>query len=406
MANSSFLFENTESILPSPRRVRWIRDFNGHDIGYGGPSNAHHLFSFRPGFTGNVAAGDRITIERTAGNANYGIAVGTVSVWRGVVGVSFVTPGSPSILNISLILDGDAHTLPNATFGSANDSNSTWRVISMENPVCEFADQWYLADLTDRQEVNADVLRGILHNRETMAGLGLLRATNGTTTASNIKLGILNTADGGLSMIPIANQQNFFNVGTPTLSPAGTIAVEGAGSQNAIIRVSNNNSFLNITNSAAFSHFPNQTNRLYGYRFVPQTGKTVSDTTAAAIFLGDEVETEVLFGSGWKPPLFRNYREHASVSESGLLLQRYTTPLPDKMAIPIRYFNETEAVTTIRRLAHRCQRENFLFSYRKGETPIAYLWCEDTGQPKFSAPSIMEVNFKCKGYIMYSLGDS
>ena len=136
MANSSFLFDSAEKILPSPRRVRWIRDFNGNDVGYGGPSNAHHLFTFRPGFSGNVAVGDRITIERTAGNANYGIAVGTVSVWRGVIGNSFVTPGSPSILNISLNLDGDAHTLPNATFGGANDSNSTWRVISMENQVC------------------------------------------------------------------------------------------------------------------------------------------------------------------------------------------------------------------------------------------------------------------------------
>ena len=99
-----------------------------------------------PGFTENVGVGDRITIERTAGNNNYGITVGTVSVWRGRIGVSFVTPGAPSVLNLSVVLDPDAHPLPNAEFGSVNDSNSTWRVIAMENQIIPFLNQWYLVD--------------------------------------------------------------------------------------------------------------------------------------------------------------------------------------------------------------------------------------------------------------------
>ena len=403
MATASFLFPQVQNILPSPRRLRWVRTFNGHDVGYGGPSNVHHLFSFRPGFSGNVAVGDRITIERTAGNANYGIAVGTVSIWRGVIGNSFITPGSPSILNISLILDGDAHTLPNATFGGANDSNSTWRVISMENQIVPHLNQWYLCDLTDRSAVTGDVLTSRLGDTEQLAGLGLLMATSGSVAESNITLGILKTPDGGVTMKPISDPQVFFGVGSPTLSPPGNIGVEGSGGQNTILRVQNNNSFLNITTPAALPHFASGATRLYGYRFLPQTGRSASDTTAGSLFIGDEVDSEVLWEDGFSPPLFRNFTEESALSQNGDLIARFTTTEPAKLPITLRYFNEAQAVGAIRNLIHRCQRQRFLFSYRKSDSPVMYCWARKTSQPRFVAPTIAECTISSSGYIIYDL---
>ena len=405
MASASFLFQGTQRILPSPRRVRWVREFNGHDIGYGGPSNVHHLFSFRPGFTENVGVGDRITIERTAGNANYGIPVGTVSVWRGRIGVSFVTPGSPSVLNISVVLDPDTHPLPNATFGGANDSNSTWRVISMENQVVPFLNQWYLVDLSDRQEVSANVLAGSLHHRETMAGLALMMATNNTpTNSSNFNMGVLRVNDGGLNLSPLTTGPSFFNINAKVDATPGTIAIEGSGSQNNIIRVAGNDSYLNLSgDTVAQTFFPNGTTRVYGYKFLPQTGKTDNDTVASSIFLGDEIDQEVFYPNGWTFPYFRQFREWTSVSESGFLLERYTAPQPDKLMIPINYFSAAEATTNIRTLAHKIQRNNFIFSYEKGSSPLFYGWCSKTGQPTFVAPTILQCRFDCKGYAVYDL---
>ena len=405
MPNASFLFQGTDRILPSPRRVRWVREFGGHDVSYGGPSNAHHLFTFRPGFTENVGVGDRITIERTAGNNNYGITVGTVSVWRGRIGVSFVTPGAPSVLNLSVVLDPDAHPLPNAEFGSVNDSNSTWRVIAMENQIIPFLNQWYLVDLSDRQEVSANVLAGSLTHRETMAGLGLIMATTSTpTVSSNFNLGVLRSNDGGLNMIPLTTGPSFLNVNAKEATTPGTITIDGSGSQNDIIRVAGNNSYLNVagdTNAQAF--FPSGTTRVYGYRFLPQTGKTDNDTIASSIFLGDEIDQEVFYPNGWTFPFFRQFREWTSVSESGFLLERYTAPQPDKLMIPINYFNESQATTNIRTLAHKIQRNNFIFSFDKGNSPLFYGWCSKTSQPIYAAPTVLSCKFDCMGYVIYDL---
>ena len=405
MASASFLFQGTSRVLPSPRRVRWIREFNGHDVGYGGPSNVHHLFTFRPGFTENVAVGDRVTIERTAGNNNYGITVGTTSIWRGVIGNSFVTPGSPSVLNISVNLDADAHALPTATFGGANDSNSTWRVISMENQIIPFLNNWYLVDLTDRQEVSANVLAGSLTHRETLAGLGLVMATNNTpTVSSNFNMGVLRVNDGGLNISPLTTGPSFLSINAKVDATPGTITIDGSGSQNNIIRVAGNNSYLNLTgDTAAQVYFPTGATRVYGYRFLPQTGKSVNDTIASSIFLGDEIDQEVFYPNGWTFPFFRQFREWTSVSESGFLLERYTAPQPDKLNIPINYFNENQATTNIRTLAHRVQRNNFIFSYNKGNSPLFYGWCSKTSQPTYAAPTILSCQFNCMGYSIYDL---
>ena len=156
------------------------------------------------------------------------------------------------------------------------------------------------------------------------------------------------------------------NVNAKEATTPGTITIDGSGSQNDIIRVAGNNSYLNVagdTNAQAF--FPSGTTRVYGYRFLPQTGKTDNDTIASSIFLGDEIDQEVFYPNGWTFPFFRQFREWTSVSESGFLLERYTAPQPDKLMIPINYFNESQATTNIRTLAHKIQRNNFIFSLTK-----------------------------------------
>ena len=328
-----------------------------------------------------------------------------MSVWRGRIGVSFVTPGAPSVLNLSVVLDPDAHPLPNAEFGSVNDSNSTWRVIAMENQIIPFLNQWYLVDLSDRQEVSANVLAGSLTHRETMAGLGLIMATTSTpTVSSNFNLGVLRSNDGGLNMIPLTTGPSFLNVNAKEATTPGTITIDGSGSQNDIIRVAGNNSYLNVagdTNAQAF--FPSGTTRVYGYRFLPQTGKTDNDTIASSIFLGDEIDQEVFYPNGWTFPFFRQFREWTSVSESGFLLERYTAPQPDKLMIPINYFNESQATTNIRTLAHKIQRNNFIFSFDKGNSPLFYGWCSKTSQPIYAAPTVLSCKFDCMGYVIYDL---
>ena len=93
-------------------------------------------------------------------------------------------------------------------------------------------------------------------------------------------------------------------------STSGPITIDGSGSQNDIVRVAGNNSYLNTagdSNARAFS--PSGTTRVYGYRFLPQTGKTDNDTIASSIFLGDEIDQEVFYSNGWTFPFFRQFRE-------------------------------------------------------------------------------------------------